>query len=446
MKKIFAVLPLLLCCLCCAGCSPGYSSIEEAEAAGARLGECITIDGVNVSGMSPAEAFEAVESAHTEALKSLYYTVSAGEDSLDISGSLLPVAFNTREVILKALSLKKYWPAANGPRELRTSMAAEGDELRAALEEHSASLQCAPKNAAASYDKARGCFRYAGHRDGRSIDFDDLTSQICALIAAGGGGSVTAKSSPVPPEYTDDMARADTQLISEFSTSFAGSTYGRANRVFNICKAAEMIDGAAVAPGEEFDMNAAIGDRSKANGWKTAAAIKEGAYVQEYGGGVCQVSTTLYNAVLMADLEVTERKHHSWPLGYVGIGRDATISTDGPNFKFKNTQEVPVTISAAADAKAKTVTIRIYGRPLPDGQHIELASKKIRALSSPQTDTAIDYSLAPGESKVTRKPRRGSVAECYKLYYGADGGLIKKELVSTDTYRTITGIVSVSPY
>lgn len=446
MKKIFAMFSILLCCLCCAACSSGYSSIEEAEADGARLGECITIDGVNVSGMSPAEALEAVETAHTEALKALYYTVSAGEDSLDISGSLLPVAFNTREVMLEALLLKKYWPAANGARQLHTSMTADSGELKAALEQQSASLQYAPENAGANYDKAKGGFRYTEHRDGRSIDFDDLTSQISALITGSSGGSVTAKSSPILPEYTTDMVKADTQLISEFSTSFADGTYGKANRVFNICKAADMIDGTAIAPGQEFDMNAAIGDRNKDNGWKTATAIKEGAYVQEYGGGVCQVSTTLYNAVLMADLEVTERKHHSWPLGYVGIGRDATISTGGPNFKFRNTQAVPVTVSATADAKAKTVTVRIYGRPLPDGQHIELTSKKIRALSSPGTNTEFDYSLAPGQSKITRKPRRGSVAESYKLYYDADNNLIKKELVSTDTYRSITGIISVSPY
>lgn len=446
MKKIFAALSALLCCLCCAACSVGYSSIEEAEADGARLGECITIDGVNVSGMSPAEAFNAVEAAHTEALKALYYTVSADGDSLDISGSLLPVAFNTREVILEALSLKKYWPAANGARQLHTSMAADSGELKAALERQSASLQYAPENAGASYDKAAGGFRYTEHRDGRSIDLDDLTAQISALIAGSSGGSVTAKSSPVPPEYTTDMARADTQLISEFSTSFEGSTYGKANRVFNICKAADMIDGITVAPGEEFDMNAALGDRSKENGWRTATAIKDGAYVQEYGGGVCQVSTTLYNAVLMADLEVTERSHHSWPLGYVDIGRDATISTGGPNFKFKNTQDVPVTVSAVADAEEKTVTVRIYGRPLPEGQHIELTSKKIRSLSSPETNTEVDYSLSPGQSRVIRKARRGSVAESHKLYYDADGNLIKKELVSTDTYRSITGIIGVAPY
>ena len=285
MKKIFAMFSILLCCLCCAACSYGYSSIEEAEADGARLGECITIDGVNVSGMSPAEALEAVETAHTEALKALYYTVSAGEDSLDISGSLLPVAFNTREVILEALSLKKYWPAANEARQLHTSMTADSGELKAALEQQSASLQYAPENAGANYDKAKGGFRYTEHRDGRSIDFDDLTSQISALITGSSGGSVTAKSSPILPEYTTDMVKADTQLISEFSTSFAGGTYGKANRVFNICKAADMIDGVTLAPGEEFDMNAAIGDRNKDNGWKTNVVAAQSDALMEVASG-----------------------------------------------------------------------------------------------------------------------------------------------------------------
>ena len=124
MKKIFAMFSILLCCLCCAACSSGYSSIEEAEADGARLGECITIDGVNVSGMSPAEAFEAVESAHTEALKALYYTVSAGEDSLDISGSLLPVAAATLAgCVAGVLSVVYIAMAFGAEREILNSIA-----------------------------------------------------------------------------------------------------------------------------------------------------------------------------------------------------------------------------------------------------------------------------------------------------------------------------------
>ena len=445
MKKT-VLMPFALLCLCLSACSAGYDSLAEAEKAGARLGECIEIDGVDVSGMAPSEAYSALEQAHREALQSIRYTVTAEEDSIEIAADLLPIAFDTEETILKALALKQYWPSSNEPRRLKSSMTAENGRLKAALEVQSEPLRRAPENASASYDKDKGCFVYAAQKDGRSIDLDALTDGISALIAEGSSGSVSVPSSPVPAEYTEDMAKADTGVIAEFCTSFSGKSYGKANRVFNITKAAGLIDGVTVAPGEEFDMNEVLGSRNRENGWKTAAAIRDGAYVQEYGGGVCQVSTTLYNVVLMADLEVTERSHHSWPSGYIDIGRDATISTGGPNFKFKNTQPVPVTISASTDAEKKTVTVRIHGRPLPDGQYIELTSKKIKSLSAPATKTEVDPSLAPGQSEIKRKPRRGSVAESYKLYYAADGSLIKKELVCRDTYRSITGITAVSPY
>ena len=192
-------------------------------------------------------------------------------------------------------------------------------------------------------------------------------------------------------------------------------------------------------------MNAILGPRNGENGWKEATGIRDAVYVQEYGGGVCQVSTTLYNAVLMADLTVTERTHHSWPLGYIGIGRDATISTGGPNFKFRNTQEVPITIGAHTDKKKKTVTVCIYGRPLADGETIRITSKKVETLPEPETEVIIDASLAPGVQQVVREPRQGSVAVTYKEYYDADGNFLRREQVTKDKYRSIKGIIHIGP-
>lgn len=426
------------------GCAPKYADMEQAQSAGATLGECIYIDGVDVSGLTPAEAVLAVEQAHTDTLKELNYTVIAGEDRLDISAAMLPISFDTRNVVMEALKLKRHWPEGIEPRRLYTTMGADLDELRKSLEELSGELQYEPEDASFAYSPNEG-FAYTEHRDGRSIDYDRLCGSVMELISSKKGGEVSAVTQAVPARYTMDMAQQDTVLVSEFTTSFSGSTYGKANRVFNIVKAASMIDGRVVAPGEEFDTNATLGDRNEENGWKTAAGIRDGTYVQEYGGGVCQVSTTLYNAVLMADLEVTERHHHSWPLGYVDIGRDATISTGGPNLRFVNTSSGPITISALTDKEKKTVTVRIYGRALEDGAHIELTSKKTAALSSPGTERVYDPSLAPGESKTVRKARRGSVAQTHKLYYSAEGELIKKELVTEDKYRSISGIVNVGP-
>jgi len=121
MKQTAALAALLLCAAL-TGCAREYTDISAAQAAGAALGEHIFIDGVNVSGMAPAEALNAVETAHTEALRAMYYTVTAGEDSLDIPAGSLPISYNTEEVILSALSLKQHWPAQNEPRELYTAM------------------------------------------------------------------------------------------------------------------------------------------------------------------------------------------------------------------------------------------------------------------------------------------------------------------------------------
>ena len=444
MKKTLIYLAAMIAVLSMPGCTKEYADMDEAQSSGATLGECILIDDVDVSGMTPAEAVTAIEQAHTKTLKGLYYTITAGEDSLDINAALLPISFDTREKVMEALRLKKHWPEGIEPRRLYTAMGADMDELRRALEELSKELQYDPTDATASYSGESG-FTYTEHTDGRTLDYEHLCSSMHKLITSGKGGAVTAVTSPVPAQYTSDMAREDTTLISEFTTSFSGSTYGKANRVFNIVKAAALIDGKTIAPGEEFDTNAALGDRNEENGWKTATGIRDGAYVQEYGGGVCQVSTTLYNALLMADLEITERHHHSWPLGYVDIGRDATISTGGPNLKFVNSSAAPITISAITDEKEKTVTVRIYGRALKDGMRIELTSKKTATLSSPGTEKVYDPSLAPGESKTIRKERRGSIAQTHKLYYSADGELIDKVLVTEDKYRSISGIVNFGP-
>lgn len=444
MKKTFIFFLVLLTMTALPGCAKEYADVEEAENSGAVLGECILIDEVDVSGMTPTEAVAAVEAAHTQALKSIYYTVIADEDSLDINASLLPISFDTRNTVTDALSLKKHWPEGIEPRRLYTTMGADLPKLKESLRQLSGSLQYDPTDATASYSPEKG-FTYTDHKDGRSLDYDHLCDSIREIIATKESGSVSAVTSAIPAEYTSDMARQDTSLISEFTTSFSGSTYGKANRVFNIIKAASLIDGKVLAPGKEFDTNAALGDRNEENGWKTAAGIRDGTYVQEYGGGVCQVSSTLYNAALMADLEITERHHHSWPLGYIDIGRDATISTGGPNLKFINPGPAPITISVTADEEEKTVTVRIYGRPLENGMRIEVTSKKTATLSSPGTEKVYDPSLAPGETETVRKERRGSIAETYKLYYSADGELIDKALVTEDKYRSISGIINVGP-
>lgn len=444
MKRKALCLYMALISLLCACSGPAYGSLDEAEAGGARLGENISIDGVNVSGLAPSEAAARLEEAHKAALAGLRYQVRAGDETLEISGGSLPIRFNTEEVLLKALALPAHAPSRNA-RTLACAPYVELEPLRAALSEQTAGLNQEPQDAVATYDPTvAGHFVFTEATPGRAVDVHGLAQALQKAVEAGDDAPLPANFTQIPPAYTAQQAQADNQLIAEFSTSFAGGTYGKKDRVFNVQKAAGLIDGTVLAPGKEFNMNETLGDRNAENGWKKAAGIREGAYVQEYGGGVCQVSTTLYNAVLMADLAVTERHHHSWPLGYIDAGRDATISTDGPNFCFVNSSDAPVTLGAVADTEAKTITVRIYGRPLEGGVTIAVKSKKTATLNDLGTEYTVDRSLPPGATKEVRKSRRGCIAVTWKEYYDADGKLLKEEQVSEDKYRSIRGLVKVS--
>ena len=276
---------------------------------------------------------------------------------------------------------------------------------------------------------------------GQRIDEEALQE---ALATADTVSRITVDLQPVEASVTSEELKARYTLLSEFSTSFKGSTLGRKNRVNNMALAASRINGIVLEPGEEFSMNKTILDRTKENGYYLAPAIRNGTYEKEYGGGVCQVSSTLFNAVMMADLTVTERHHHSWPMHYVPIGRDATIATGYKDFKFVNSTEGELVIFAHLDKKAKKVTIRLYGIHSPDFDHIVIVSKRTGSLPAKGTKVRLDESLSAGSRVEERKERRGKTSVTYKEYYDAAGKLIRREKVYEDSYPSIEGLVYVA--
>ena len=191
-------------------------------------------------------------------------------------------------------------------------------------------------------------------------------------------------------------------------------------------------------------MNETILDRTKQNGYYLAPAIRNGTYEKEYGGGVCQVSSTLFNAVMMADLSVTERHHHSWPMTYVPIGRDATIATGFKDFRFVNDTDGELIIFAHLDRKAKKITVQLYGVRSSDFDHIQVVSKRTGSLPSKGTKVLLDESLSAGSRMVEREERRGKTSVTYKEYYDADGKLIRRVTAFEDSYPSIQGLVYVS--
>ena len=193
--------------------------------------------------------------------------------------------------------------------------------------------------------------------------------------AAGYGDSVVVPLTVTQPDVStqqiNDMLFADPlsknwtmvklwnrDYCNEVRTSLAGSSN---NRISNVKKACELIDGIMLMPGETFSYNPALGERTEENGWLPAPAYANGEVRQEAGGGICQVSSTLYNAALYANLEIVDRTCHQFQVGYLPWGMDATVSWGWPEFKFRNDQDYPVKIHAWVDEATNECCVQILG-------------------------------------------------------------------------------------
>ncbi len=413
-----------------------------------ELGEDIFIEGVDVSRMQVQEAEETIKRHMQEKISRMAYEVSLadipGVNTVHIEASELPILANVEEMVREA----SYLPLHNGlrkqPRTLNVSLRLDKEAAQQRIREVSDSFYVAPVDATVKFDlEQEGYFTFTSEHSGRETRPEELTQLIAQAVETEESATLTLSHTVLNPTYTEAQARDEHRLISTFSTSYSKSPLNASGRVHNITKAAGIISGHLLKPGEEFDTNGILGPRNKETGWRTAPGIREGRYEQEYGGGVCQVSTTLFNAVLLADLSVTTRTPHSWPSGYVDIGRDATISTGGPNFKFVNNTGYDLYVIAETSSKKK-LTISLYGKPLYDDRVVKISSKRVATLPSLGEDVMLDESLPANTREVYREARRGKKSETYKEYYDLEGNLIERKLIYSDTYRSIKGIVYIS--
>lgn len=231
------------------------------------------------------------------------------------------------------------------------------------------------------------------------------------------------------------MAKEQYKTIAAFTTE----TTSNQKRNTNVRLAAEALNGTIVQPGEEFSFNQAVGQRTAEKGYQEAAAYSSGAVVQEIGGGVCQISSTLYRAAFNAGMEITFRRSHTFEPNYVTPGQDAAISWEQPDFRFVNTSSAPIGIRASyADRKA---TVSIYGLPvLEEGVSWDLYSEKVEELPPPEPEYAEDPSLEPGTEKVVKAAVPGSRWDTYKVI-SKDGEERERILDHSKTYKGHAAVI-----
>lgn len=209
------------------------------------------------------------------------------------------------------------------------------------------------------------------------------------------------------------------------------------DRSTNLELACNKINGTVVLSGDTFSYNKVVGARTEGLGYKNAKVYESGKIVDGIGGGICQISSTLYNAVLMSDLEIVERKNHQFITSYVPAGRDATVVYGMTDFKFKNTRKYPIRI--VATAKDGIATVTIYGIKEENEYEFKFTTKTIATI--PYTTEYIDDSTLPeGMEKVIQNGTNGLKTETY-ITKTLNGKTVSTDLLSKDTYSAMTRIV-----
>lgn len=215
---------------------------------------------------------------------------------------------------------------------------------------------------------------------------------------------------------------------------------GEVGRTKNVSLAANRISGVVLKKGDVFSYNTIVGERTESRGFSNAKVYAGGEVVDGLGGGICQVSSTLYNAVLYADLEVIERVNHSLPVTYVPLGRDATVVYGSIDFRFKNTYENPIKITSSVGGGV--LTISVYGKKESD-KTVEISTQRVNTYPFSVKEEP-DETIAEGTTKVKQSGSDGASVVTYKRVI-ENGSVISDKLIHTSVYSPITKVVLVPP-
>lgn len=290
------------------------------------------------------------------------------------------------------------------------------------------SVHTEPENSV--YDRESGTVT----QDKQGISFD--MDEVQRLVAGASGGEQVE----IPLVFTGaEITSEDLKSLLFVSQLSAKSTEltNNSNRNNNIELAANVINGYVINPGEQFSFNDVVGQRTTAKGYLEAGAYSGGQSVNEVGGGICQVSSTIYYTVLKADLEVVNRSAHTFTVSYLPLGMDAAVSWGGPEFAFRNNTPYPIKVMARREGLA--LTIELYGTKTND-YTIELDSVTTNTINY-ETEYVDDSSLPAGTTSVKTAGRTGYTAVTYRYVYDGNGNLIREEQVNTSSYSKLNQVV-----
>ena len=410
--------------------------------------EHISISGVDVSGMTKEQA-EAVVTDYIDKYDGVEFSLTVDDKSITADGEDIGLCAKNSDVVEQALSygkkgnlIQRYKAGSdlkNGKeKEFNISLTADTPTVENFLKANKDGLvNEAVDN---TVKLVNGQFEYVEGKPGVDLMVEKSAVAIADYISTdwdGKDATIELLVEKDEPRGTKKELSTIQDVLGTFNTNFGTAVDGRTK---NINVASGKLDGTVVYPGEVVSVAEAIGPTTAENGYFPAGSYENGTTVETYGGGVCQVSTTLYNAVIRAELEVVTRAAHSMVVGYVEPSMDAAIADGAMDFQFKNNQKTPIYIESYTSGGNLYFTI--YGKETrPANRKVEFVSE-VTSQTDPQKEYVAVGDQPIGYVETTTKPHIGYTARLWKVVY-EDGVEVSRDVFNNSKYNPSKEVISV---
>ena len=405
--------------------------------------EGVYIGGIHVGGMTAEEATEAVDTYYAELLEQ-WITLVGPKNTLRYQWKDLGLSVKTSEAVQEAVELGNTGNMIKRFKEMQdlekanyvVDMGLSIDKQLTANKIYGKRSKVDIKAINNGVKRENGKFVYVPGQEGDEVDIVTSVNALDEYVGSEWELGIIDKpkfqmtSVISQPRGTEAELAVIKDLLGTYTTNYGFSAYGRGKNVEN---GTDKMNGIVIYPGETFSVYENVTPFTKENGYELAGSFSNGDTVQTYGGGICQVVTTLYQAVLDAELEVVERFNHSMVVGYTPLGGDAAISGTYKDFKFKNNYDFPIYLEAYC--KNKNIIINIYGVETRPSNRVVIYESETLSETDPVTEFTLSSSYAVGSFIETRAKTIGYVANFWKVVK-VDGVQTEKTLVNKSTYRS----------
>lgn len=402
----------------------------------------IKIEGENVSGKTKEQVKQTIEQKYGAVVKKKL-NISTTDRTYTLDYSKLNPKYNIDEVVNEAFSygknlnlFQKYkLIKASEAKEYKLKFTYNSKSVNELIDSIEKDVNKDPVNA--SLRGSGGNFTVVSDQKGKKLQKDVLQKEVSSKINGDIGSDINVKApiEVVTAKVTADKLATVNSRISGFSTDYG--SISSAERANNIILATRSINGKILMPGDTFSFNDIVGERTAEKGYQAAPVIIGNQVDSGLGGGICQVSTTLYNAILRANIKSVERAHHTLPSHYVPLGMDATVDYGNLDYKFKNTLDYPLYIEA--DTSGGRVTFNIYSNESLSNIVTEVRSEVYQTIQ-PGVKYVDDPTLPVGQTQQVQAPSTGYKVKITKKTT-QNGAVIGEDVVADDYYKPVDAVI-----